>query len=280
MAKEVVIDINVKTAKADKNVQNLNKDLQQTKTDISGIEDAADKATGGMVSGFRGALKGVKGMITGLKTMRGAIIATGIGALVLLVTSLTAAFTSSEEGQNQLAKGMAVLGAAVDVFTDRLAAFGRTIISMFTDTEETFKGFGKSIKEFVMDKVDKVVEGLGFMGTAISKLFKGDFSGALEDAGKGIVRLNQGLNPAVILTESLVKSTKDLITELKEEGKIAAQIADQRAKADKVDRQIIVDRAKANRDRAELLEKAVNKEKYNVQERIGFLEEAARLAMM
>jgi hypothetical protein len=277
MAKEVVIDINVKTAKADKNVQNLNKDLQQTKTDISGIEDAADKATGGMVSGFRGALKGVKGMITGLKTMRGAIIATGIGALVLLVTSLTAAFTSSEEGQNQLAKGMAVLGAAVDVFTDRLAAFGRTIISMFTDTEETFKGFGKSIKEFVMDKVDKVVEGLGFMGTAISKLFKGDFSGALEDAGKGIVKLNQGLNPAVILTESLVKSTKDLITELKEEGKIAAQIADQRAKADKLDRKLIVDRAKANRDRAELLEKAVNKEKYNVQERIGFLEEAARL---
>ena len=277
MAKEVVIDINVKTAKADKNVQNLNKDLQQTKTDISGIEDAADKATGGMVSGFRGALKGVKGMITGLKTMRGAIIATGIGALVLLVTSLTAAFTSSEEGQNQLAKGMAVLGAAVGVFTDRIASLGRTIISMFTDTEETFKGFGKSIKEFVMDKVDKVVEGLGFMGTAISKLFKGDFSGALEDAGKGIVKLNQGLNPAVILTESLVKSTKDLITELKEEGKIAAQIADQRAKADKVDRQIIVDRAKANRDRAELLEKAVNKEKYNVQERIGFLEEAARL---
>ena len=31
MAKEVVIDINVKTAKADKNVKNLNKDLQQTK---------------------------------------------------------------------------------------------------------------------------------------------------------------------------------------------------------------------------------------------------------
>ena len=38
MAKEVVIDINVKTAKADKNVKNLNKDLQQTKTDISGTD--------------------------------------------------------------------------------------------------------------------------------------------------------------------------------------------------------------------------------------------------
>ena len=277
MAKEVVIDINVQTAKADKNVQNLNKDLQQTKTDISGIEDAADKATGGMVSGFRGALKGVKGMITGLKTMKGALIATGIGAFVLVVTSLVQAFTSTEEGQNKLAKGMAVLGAAVDVFTDRLAAFGRGIIGIFTDTEETFKGFGKSIKEFVMDKVDKAVEGLGFMGTAISKLFKGDFKGALEDAGKGIVKLNQGLNPAVILTESLVKSTKDLVTELKEEGRIASQIADQRAAADKLDRKLIVDRAKANRDRAELLEKAVNKEKFNVQERIGFLEEAARL---
>ena len=277
MAKEVVIDINVKTAKADKNVQNLNKDLQQTKTDVSGIEEAADKATGGMVSGFRSALKGVKGMITGLKTMRGAIIATGIGAFVLVVTSLVQAFTSTEEGQNKLAKGMAVLGAAVDVFTDRLAAFGRGIIGIFTDTEETFKGFGKSIKEFVMDKVDKAVEGLGFIGSAISKLFKRDFKGALEDAGKGILKLNQGLNPAVIVTEALVKSTKDLVTELKEEGRIAAQIADQRAAADKLDRKLIVDRAKANRDRAELLEKAVNKEKYNVQERIGFLEEAARL---
>ena len=262
MAEKIEVQLLVDTKSSEKNVGNLNKDLKETKTDISGIENAGDKMTGGLVSGFKAGKKGVTGMITGLRTMKGAIIATGLGALVILVTSLAQAFTSTEEGQNQLAKGMAVLGAVVDVFTD---------------TKETFKSFGKSIKEFVMDKVDKVVEGLGFMGSAISKLFKGDFSGALEDAGSGFIKLNQGLNVAVMVTESLIKGTKDLIKEITEEGKIAAKIADQRAKAEKLDRQLLVDRAKANRDRADLLNKAVDKEKFSVEQRIEFLKEAGRL---
>ena len=53
----------------------------------------------------------------------------------------------------------------------------------------------------------------------------------------------------------------DLTKAAKEEAIIAGQIADLRAKADKVDRQLLVDRAKADRDRAELLEKAILKYK-------------------
>ena len=70
---------------------------------------------------------------------------------------------------------------------------------------------------------------------------------------------------------------KNIVIGLKKEAKIAGQIADQRAKADKVERALIVERAKANRDRAELLDKAAQKEKFNASERIGFLEEAARI---
>jgi hypothetical protein len=209
--------------------------------------------------------------------MKIAIIGTGIGALLIALTSLSAAFTSSEEGQNSWNKMMGVLGAVVGVFTDRLAALGRGLISLFTDPIETLKGFGASIKEFVMDKVDQTVESLGFLGSAISKLFKGDFSGALEDAGKGVVGLNRALNPAVILTEALVKGTKELVKELTEEGKAAGKIADQRAAADKLDRKLITERAEANRKRAELLEKSVDKEKFSTQERIEFLKEAGRL---
>jgi len=65
-----------------------------------------------------------------------------------------------------------------------------------------------------MDKIELAIESLGFMGSAISKLFSGDFSGALDDAGKGIVGLNRALNPAVIATEALVNSTKELIKEI------------------------------------------------------------------
>ena len=87
----------------DKGVDALNTNLEKTEEGIQGIEQAGDKMTGGLVSGFKGAVKGVKSMIIGLKTMKGAIIATGLGAFVVVVGSLVQAFTSTEEGQNQLA---------------------------------------------------------------------------------------------------------------------------------------------------------------------------------
>jgi len=64
--------------------------------------------------------------------------------------------------------------------------------------------------------------------------------------------------------------------QMNEEAKAAGRIADQRALADKVERQLIIDRAKANRDRADLLNKAVDKENFTLQERIKFLEEAGK----
>ena len=266
----------LKVETQDKEVDELNKKLQKTEDDIGSIEAAGDKMTGGLVSGFKGAVKGVKSMVMGLKTMKGAIIATGIGALVVLVGSLTAAFTSSEEGQNKLAKAMGMLGAVVAVFTDKLAALGRGLINLFTEPVETIKNLGKSIKEFVMDKVNQAIESFGLLGSALKKLFSGDFKGALKDAGNGIVGLNKALNPAVMLTDALVKGTKELVKEMNEEAKAAGRIADQRALADKVERQLIIDRAKANRDRADLLNKAVDKENFTLQERIKFLEEAGK----
>ncbi len=267
-----------------KKANEVMKEAEENAADYSGALGLIDQKTGGVISGFKGMKEGIGGVNKGFKTMRGAIIATGIGALVLVLSSLAAAFTSSEEGQNKWSKALGMVGAVVGAFTDKLADLGLLLIDVFTNPLDSLKSFGQSIQNFVMDKVAKVTEGLGLMGSAISKVFSGDFSGAFEDATKGVVALNRGLNPVVIVTESLVEgtkklvsSTKSLVKEMLEEAKIAGQIADQRAKADKLDRQIIVDRAKANRDRADLLEKAVDKEKFTVEERIQFLKDAGAL---
>jgi hypothetical protein len=58
---------------------------------------------------------------------------------------------------------------------------------------------------------------------------------------------------------------------------MAGVIANQRAAADKLDRALIVDRAIANRERAKLLEQAIDKEKFSTEERIEFLKEAGRI---
>ena len=251
------------------------KESSANAADYSGVLGAIDRKTGGAVSGFTNLTKSVGGATKGLNLMKIALIGTGIGALLILLTSLTSAFTSSEEGQNKFAKMMAIIGTVTAVFTDKLSALGRGLINLFTDPIETLKGFGNSIKEFVMDKVDLAVESLGFMGSAISKLFSGDFSGALEDAGKGVTGLVRATNPLVMITEALIDGTKNLVKEISKEAKIAGEIADARAEAVKLERGLIVERAEANRKRAELLDKAAQKEKFNATERIAFLKEAA-----
>ena len=253
------------------------KEAEENTADYGGVLGILDAQTGGVISGLGGMRASIMAATKGLKLMKIAIIGTGIGALLIAITSLGAAFTSSEKGQNQFNKIMTVMGVIMDVFIDRIALIGDILISLFTDPVQLIKDFGNTITEFVMDKIDLAIESLGFMGSAIKKLFSGDFRGALKDAGKGVVGLNRALNPTVMITEALIKSTKNLITELSKEAKIAQQVADQRAKADKLDRQIILDRAKANRDRADLLNKAVDKENFSLNQRIEFLEEAGRL---
>lgn len=256
------------------------KDLVNAKkasVDYSGVIGKLDSQTGGLISGFSGMVKGLKNATKGFKTMKLAIISTGLGALVVVMGALYAAFTSSEEGQKKWAAVMEVVGAVVSVFKDRLAALGSGLISLFTDPIETLKGFGKSIKEFVMDKVEQAVEGLGFMGSAISKLFKGDFTGALNDASKGVLQLNRALNPAVMIVEAMVEGTKKLVKELTKEAKVALMIAADKKKASKIENELITEKAIAERDRQALLDKAAKKDIYSAAQRIKFLEEAGKV---
>ena len=125
--------------------------------------------TGGLISGFKGAKKGVTGMIAGLKTMKGAIIATGVGALVIAVTSLTAAFTSSEEGQNKLAKIMTVVGSITGNIIDLFAVLGNSIINVFTNPVESLTKFKDLFVENITNRISSAIETIGFLGSAIKK---------------------------------------------------------------------------------------------------------------
>jgi len=277
MAKIIETTLKVNTAQAQDNVQDLNEDLEQTSSDISGIEGAADSATGGMVSGFKAAGQSIKGVIVGFKTMRGAIIATGIGALVIGIVSLSAAFTASEEGQNKFSKLMGVIGSVTGNLIDVLANLGDKLIWVFTSPIEALNSFVELIKSQIINRFNAAIDTVGFLGSAIKKVFQGDFKGAMDDAkeaGSSYVDVLTGVEDSL---EKVTTGVKGFVKEIVEEGKIAGEIADMRAKADKLERKLLVDRATADRDRADLLEKAVNREMFTTKQRIGFLEEAGRL---
>tara|TARA_R100000951_G_scaffold23152_1_gene19304 strand:- start:1140 stop:3065 length:1926 start_codon:yes stop_codon:yes gene_type:complete len=245
--------------------------------DYTGVLGMIDQKTGGMISGMRGMTDALGGATKGFKLMKVAIIGTGIGALLLSILALQKAFTSSEEGQNKFAKIMGVIGSVTGNLVTMLADLGEKIIAAFTDPKQALIDFGNAIVDNITNRITALIDTFGFLAKAVKNVFEGDFSGAMQsakDAGSSFVDVMTGVEDTVGKATEAVKA---FVRETKKEAKIAADIADKRAAADKLERALIVERAEANRSRAELLEKAVNKEKFAVEERIGFLEEAGKI---
>lgn len=253
------------------------KEATENAADFSGVLGIVDQKTGGLISGMKNLTGGIGGATKGFNLMKVAIIGTGIGALLIGILAVSKAFTSSEEGQNKFAKIMGVIGSVVGNLVDLLADLGEGIISAFEDPKQAIIDFKDFIVENITNRFNAAIDTVGFLGSAIKKVFSGDFSGAMEDAksaGSSYVDVLTGVENTI---GKVTEATKEFVKEIKEEGKIAGQIADQRARADKLDRDLIVERAEANRKRAELLEKAANKEIFTALQRIEFLTEAGEL---
>jgi len=276
MKKETIV-IDVQTDKAVKNIDKLNDSVKETGKETKNTSADIDRVTGGAATKFKGLTTTVGGVIKSFKSLRVAIIASGVGALVLAVVALGQAFTRSEEGQNKFAKIMAVIGSVTDNLLDLLADLGESIISVFEDPKQALIDFKNAFIENITNRFDSAIKTVGFLGSAIKKVFEGDFKGAMEDAksaGSSYIDTLTGVNDTLGKTAAAVKGLKD---ELVEEGKIAAEIADNRAKADKIERKNIVDRANANQKISELRFKAEQRDKFSAAERVKFLKEASAL---
>jgi hypothetical protein len=274
---KIIVDLEVKSKKGVKEVEKLNKELSNTKTGAKDAGKSLDAVSGGAVSKFKGLQGSIGGVVKGFKSLKFAIIASGIGALLLAVIAVGKAFTSSEEGQNKFAKIMGVIGSVTGNLIDMLANLGESIISVFENPKQALIDFKNLIVENITNRFDAIIDTLGFLGSAFKKVFSGDFSGAMEDAKKAGSSYVDVLTGVKDTLDKVTESVTNLGSEIAKDARAAANIADQRAKADKLERALLVERAKANRDRADLLDKAAQKEKFTAQERIDFLTEAGKI---
>lgn len=285
MAIEKTINLNVDSKKAtkglndlEKSIDGVNKEVKETSKSTQAMSGTLDKATGGAVSKFA-AFKGAIGSVTtGFKSLRVAIIGTGIGALLIAVTALGQAFTRSEEGQNKFAKILGVIGSVTGNLLDLLADLGENIISVFENPKQALIDFKNLIVENITNRFEAIIDTLGFLGSAFKKVFSGDFTGALEDAKKAGSSYIDSVTGVKNSIDKASESVKNFTKEIVDDANAAAKIADQRANAEKKARDLIVERAKAEQDIARLREKAVSKDKFTAEERIKFLEEAGQIS--
>jgi len=191
MAEKIEVGVTIKGT--EKVSTDLNKIDSKTQ-DISGSVDMAsgslDRMTGGMLTMFKGVAGGVKKAVMGMKTLRGAMMATGIGALVVLIGSLVAYFTSTKKGAEMLEVATASLGIIMGKLTDTLSSLGGFLVSAFQDPQEAiaslngmmsdvwgwFVSIGTYIKESFILNILVLQRSLKKAAIAAKEFFGGDAS--------------------------------------------------------------------------------------------------------
>ena len=277
MAQEVIINVKANTKQAEQSLQGVNSEIKETQQVSGELTGSLDKMTGGAITkftAFKGTLKGVTG---GFKSLRVAILSTGIGALIVAVGALTAAFTGSEEGQNKFAKIMTVIGALTGNLVDLLADLGEKIIEVFENPKQAITDFANLIKENITNRFEGMLELIPQLGKAVKLLFSGEFAEAGEVAANAAAKVVLGVEDITDKIESATQATKEFVKEQINEANAAASVADMRAKADKIERKLIVDRSKLESEIALLRLKSRQEEEFSAQERKQALLDAQEL---
>ena len=109
---DYVLKFSADTGNVNSAIQDVQTGVEGTSGAVSGLTNQLDKMTGGAVSGFRNLTGGIKNGVTGLKSFKVALAATGIGLILVAIGTLISYFTSTKRGAEQLKVATAALGAA------------------------------------------------------------------------------------------------------------------------------------------------------------------------
>lgn len=196
------------------NMQGIRDGMTSVKNSILGLGTAA--TTGAANAGI---------FTRSLQVLKTAIAATGIGALVLALTALVSYFTKTQRGADMVSQAMSALKAITDVIRDRFSALGETIVNAFRNPAQAVADLWEAIKTNIVNRFKAVIDLFGATGGALQALFKGDLPGlkaAAGEAATALVQLGTGLDSQQ--QANFAASVRGLVTEIKEEGKAAAQL--------------------------------------------------------
>lgn len=218
-------------SKAQKNTKTFGRNVKQGMGDATGsITQLARGDIRALPAFFKSATMAAGGFSKGMKGVQAALIATGIGALIvglgLAVGALTQFFKGTEEGQIAFKKVMNNVAAYIEPVLQMLGKFGKAIL-LFTKGK-----FGEAWE------------------TA---------KGAVQGTGEQIKKNKENLDELNAAEENYIKTKRKNILENK---KLEAEISSARLKANDEDRFSAIQRQKAiNEAIAKQKELAANKNK-------------------
>tara|TARA_R100000734_G_C3318110_1_gene111920 strand:+ start:2734 stop:4191 length:1458 start_codon:yes stop_codon:yes gene_type:complete len=143
-------------------------------------------------------------------TIRAGIMSTGIGALLIAVTSLISYFTNTKRGADKLAQAFTAMGAVVDVLKDRLSQVGEALSLVFSGK---FREAGEALKgtfSGIADEVEREVKAMVALKKRTQELRDADIEFMVQKA-----KTRQEIEKARLNAEDETKSAKERLTALK-----------------------------------------------------------------
>lgn len=238
-SKKVVLEFEADTSQVTQSVE-------EVESSVDGLSSSVDNLTGGLASGFSQGVAGAKKMVTGMRTLKGAIAATGVGLLVTAIGSLVSYFQTTEKGAGKLQTAMSFLEIMFKKLTDLVNPLGEAIVAAFEDPQQAVKDLWEAIKENITTRMEGMMKQFLALGKILNGVFKLDW----EQITEGASELGTAFVQTVTGTEDFLDKASEffseVITETKEAVKQAERYANAMTATQNLIQKLTVDNAKLN----------------------------------
>jgi hypothetical protein len=225
------IDVVANTKKASQEIKDLKKQIENLSKEVVDSNKKTEDAINALKKTTDEAAGGIKGM--GL-----AIKAAGVGLFLKVLEGLTELFMTNQAVVDASATAFKALEIAFnDLFklvTSNVGPITDYFKKIFDDPQKAVADLGKAIKENMIERFNSAIEVLGYLGTAIKKVFEADWDGAIEAAsmaGKEFTDVLTGVDDSFDKTVELVKevavATADYATNTLKAADASVQLAKQ-----------------------------------------------------
>ena len=157
---------------------------------------------------------------TGMKVLRGAIIATGIGALVVVLGSLIAYFTSTQEGINKVNKVLTPLKVVFQTLIGVVQNFGKYLLEAITHPKQMLIDLLDFLKGQFMNRLNGMID----IFKGIGKIITGDIKEGIKQVGEAAAQTVTGVENVVGKVKEAGKAMSDTIDEAVKRGQRIEEI--------------------------------------------------------
>ena len=209
---KIIVELEAKTDKALKGIDNVAKSVQDLNKEVVSSNQDTAKSLKNVETSSGQAARGIRGIGNAIK-------AAGIGLAIAAFATLKDIFMQNQKAADLFNTAFEVVSIAFNDFVGFIVDNSTKVTdffkSIFDDPKQALIDFADAFKKNIQERFESYLDTLGFLASAVKKVFSGDFAGALEDvknAGKESLDVLTGVNDTFDKSVDIVNSSADAIS--------------------------------------------------------------------